>query len=79
MPPGFSGNPSGKLSATVPRHSGQLPVYYNTKKSKRHWLTSAKERAYVDLDATPLFGSAICSSGFRRWQSRARARLARRP
>jgi beta-glucosidase len=48
-------NPSGKLTVTVPRHAGQLPVYYNTKKSKRHWLTSAKERAYVDLEATPLF------------------------
>ncbi len=31
-------NPSGKLSVTVPRHVGQLPVYYNFKKSKRYWL-----------------------------------------
>lgn len=48
-------NPSGKLSVTVPRHAGQLPVYYNMKKSKRHWLDTARERAYVDLEATPLF------------------------
>ena len=48
-------NPSGKLSVTVPRHAGQLPVYYNMKKSKRHWLKSAGQRAYVDLDASPLF------------------------
>ncbi len=48
-------NPSGKLSVTVPRHAGQLPVFYNTKKSKRHWLNSAGPRAYVDLEATPLY------------------------
>ena len=28
-------NPSGRLSVTVPRHAGQLPVYYNYKKSKQ--------------------------------------------
>ena len=25
-------NPSGRLPVTVPRHVGQLPVYYNHKK-----------------------------------------------
>ena len=34
-------NPSGKLSVTVPRHAGQLPVYYNYKKSKRYWVSRA--------------------------------------
>jgi beta-glucosidase len=48
-------NPSGKLPVTVPRHVGQLPVYYNAKKSKRQWLQRGWGRAYVDLDPTPLY------------------------
>lgn len=48
-------NPSGRLSVTVPRHVGQLPVYYNVKKSKRYWVTQGWGRAYVDLDPTPLY------------------------
>ena len=34
-------NPSGKLSVTVPRHAGQLPVYYNLKKSKQSGSSGA--------------------------------------
>jgi len=45
-------NPSGRLSITIPRHVGQLPVYYNFKPSKEHWM---EERGYVDMEATPLF------------------------
>ena len=48
-------NPSGKLSVTVPRHVGQLPVYYNMKKSKRYWQKYGWGHAYVDLEPTPLF------------------------
>ena len=48
-------NPSGHLSVTVPRHAGQLPVYYNAKKSKRYWVTGGWGRPYVDLDPTPLY------------------------
>ena len=48
-------NPSGKLSVTVPRHAGQLPVYYNYKKSKRYWIKRGWGRAYVDLEPTPLY------------------------
>ena len=48
-------NPSGRLSVTVPRHAGQLPVYYNAKKSKRYWVKQGWGRAYVDLDPTPLY------------------------
>jgi beta-glucosidase len=48
-------NPSGKLPVTVPRHAGQLPVYYNAKKSKRYWLRQGWGRAYVDLEPTPLY------------------------
>ena len=48
-------NPSGKLTVTVPRHAGQLPVYYNYPKSKRHWLEHGWGVAYADLDPTPLY------------------------
>jgi beta-glucosidase len=48
-------NPSGHLSVTVPRHAGQLPVYYNAMKSKRYWVKQGWGRAYVDLDPTPLY------------------------
>lgn len=48
-------NPSGKLPVTVPRHVGQLPVYYNAKKSKRHWLQGGRGRAYADLEPAPLY------------------------
>ena len=44
-------NPSGRLAITVPRHSGQLPVYYNYKPSKAEWM----QRGYVDMPATPLY------------------------
>jgi beta-glucosidase len=48
-------NPSGRLSVTVPRHAGQLPVYYNAKKSKPYWIKQGWGRAYVDLPPTPLY------------------------
>jgi beta-glucosidase len=48
-------NPSGKLPVTVARHVGQLPVYYNMKKSKRHWLNNGWGRPYADMDPSPLF------------------------
>ncbi len=48
-------NPSGKLTVTVPRHVGQLPVYYNHGKSKRHWIENAWGKPYADLDPTPLY------------------------
>jgi beta-glucosidase len=44
-------NPSGRLPITVPRHSGQLPVYYNYKPSKAEWM----QRGYADMPATPLY------------------------
>jgi len=40
-------NPGGKLPVTVPRHVGQLPVYYNHSKSK--W------DKYVDMSGVPLY------------------------
>ncbi|MBN1807404.1 MAG: glycoside hydrolase family 3 C-terminal domain-containing protein [Sedimentisphaerales bacterium] len=48
-------NPSGKLSVSVPRHSGQLPVYYNAKKSKRHWIEKGWGKSYADMINKPLY------------------------
>jgi len=47
-------NPSGRLAITVPRHSGQLPAYYNYKPSKAYWIYGEK-RGYADMPATPLY------------------------
>jgi beta-glucosidase len=44
-------NPTGRLAISVPRHSGQLPIYYNYKPAKAERL----ERGYVDMPATPLY------------------------
>ncbi len=44
-------NPTGRLAISVPRHSGQLPVYYNYKPSKAEWM----QRGYADMPATPLY------------------------
>jgi beta-glucosidase len=41
-------NPSGRLPISVPRHSGQLPIYYNYSPSKTR-------RRYVDMPITPLY------------------------
>lgn len=40
-------NPSGRLPISIPRHVGQLPVYYNKKNPKSH--------DYVEMEATPLY------------------------
>jgi beta-glucosidase len=45
-------NPSGRLPITIPRHVGQLPVYYNYKPSKAYWIGQS---GYVDMPATPLY------------------------
>ncbi|MGA8593850.1 MAG: glycoside hydrolase family 3 C-terminal domain-containing protein, partial [Bryobacteraceae bacterium] len=47
-------NPTGRLAITIPRHVGQLPVYYNYKPSKAYWINDRK-RGYVDMPATPLY------------------------
>ena len=41
-------NPSGKLTITIPREVGQLPIYYDQKPSSRGF-------AYVDAESRPLF------------------------
>ncbi len=50
-------NPSGRLAISVPRHSGQLPVYYNYKPSKAYWIGEgwSGHRGYVDMPGTPLY------------------------
>jgi len=48
-------NPSGKIPMTVPRHAGQLPVYYNAKKSKTYWIKEGWGHPYADLDPAPLY------------------------
>jgi beta-glucosidase len=59
-------NPSGKLSVTIPRHVGQLPVYYNAKKSKRYWLEKGWGKSYADMDHRPLypFGHGLSYTSF---------------
>ncbi|MGI9070844.1 MAG: glycoside hydrolase family 3 C-terminal domain-containing protein [Bryobacteraceae bacterium] len=54
-------DPSGKLAITVPRHSGQLPAYYNYnyKPSKEYWITKSWGKRYVDMLAMPLYPFAM--------------------
>jgi beta-glucosidase len=59
-------NPDGKLPVTIPRHAGQLPVYYNYKPSKSYWLEEGWGNSYADLDKKPLweFGHGLSYTDF---------------
>jgi beta-glucosidase len=59
-------NPSGKLPVTVPRHVGQLPVYYNYMPDKEEWINNGWGKAYADMPATPLweFGFGLSYTKF---------------
>jgi beta-glucosidase len=48
-------NPSGRLPVTVPRHAGQLPVYYNCKPSKTYWVEHGWGKPYADMNPAPLY------------------------
>ncbi|UCF38687.1 MAG: glycoside hydrolase family 3 C-terminal domain-containing protein, partial [Acidobacteriota bacterium] len=45
-------NPGGRLPVTIPRHVGQLPVYYNhtPSRARANW-----GRGYVDMPGSPLY------------------------
>jgi beta-glucosidase len=60
-------NPSGHLAITIPRHVGQLPVYYNYPPSKKYWLENAWGKPYVDMDPKPLyaFGHGLSYTTFK--------------
>ena len=59
-------NPSGRLAITVPRHSGQLPAYYNYKPSKEYWIQGGWGKRYVDMSSEPLwvFGYGLSYTNF---------------
>ena len=61
-------NPTGRLAISVPRHSGQLPVYYNYKLSKAYWTDEgwSGHKGYVDMPGTPLypFGYGLSYTNF---------------
>jgi beta-glucosidase len=60
-------NPSGRLAVTVPRHAGQLPMYYNSKPSRITPKKGGVEwREYVDMSGAPLyaFGHGVSYTRF---------------
>ncbi|MFG6201978.1 glycoside hydrolase family 3 N-terminal domain-containing protein [Nonomuraea sp. JJY05] len=61
-------NPSGKLPYSIPRHSGQIPVYHHQKAGTgyRSPLPNHIAHHYLDMEATPLhpFGHGLSYTGF---------------
>lgn len=48
-------NPSGKLSVSFPRNSGQIPIYYNYKNTGRPPSEHKYTSKYLDVPNTPLY------------------------
>ena len=60
-------NPSGKLSMTFPRNTGQIPIYYNAKNTGRPMDPNNKySTKYLDIPNTPLypFGFGLSYTSF---------------
>ncbi|MEU6103692.1 glycoside hydrolase family 3 N-terminal domain-containing protein [Streptomyces flaveolus] len=61
-------NPSGKLPYSIPRHTGQIPVYHHQPNGTgyRNPLPPGVDRLYLDLEATPLhpFGHGLSYTEF---------------
>lgn len=48
--------PGGKLPVTIPRHSGQVPIYHYHKKGSGYRRTETDmHKGYTDMPSTPLF------------------------
>ncbi|MDA9570105.1 glycoside hydrolase family 3 C-terminal domain-containing protein [Porticoccaceae bacterium] len=48
-------NPSAKLTMTVPRNTGQIPIFYNTKRVSRPLDNTRYTSKYIDSSITPLY------------------------
>ena len=61
-------NPSGKLTMSFPRNVGQVPLYYNYKKTGRPGASSAEvtKSTYADVENSPLypFGYGLSYTNF---------------
>ena len=52
-------NPCGKLSVTVPRHVGQLPVYYNYMPDKEEWINTWMGKSLCRYACNTIMGIRI--------------------
>ena len=48
-------NPSGKLTMTMPRNTGQIPIFYNTKRVSRPLDDTRYTSKYIDSSIDPLY------------------------
>ena len=62
-------NPSGKLTMSFPRNVGQVPLYYNFKKTGRPGASSEEvtRSTYADVENSPLypFGYGLSYTNFK--------------